>query len=31
MPIRHIGTYMVVVEVGDGAHATVKTMVVDQR
>jgi large subunit ribosomal protein L9 len=31
VPIRHIGTYMVVVEVGDGAHATVKTMVVDQR
>jgi large subunit ribosomal protein L9 len=27
-PIRHVGTYMVVVEVTDGAMATVKTMVV---
>ncbi len=27
-PIRHVGTYMVVVEVADGVMATVKTMVV---
>jgi large subunit ribosomal protein L9 len=27
-PIRHVGTYMVVVEVNDGVTATVKTMVV---
>jgi large subunit ribosomal protein L9 len=27
-PIRHVGTYMVVVEVVDGVTATVKTMVV---
>jgi large subunit ribosomal protein L9 len=27
-PIRNVGTYMVVVEVSDGAMATVKTMVV---
>ena len=26
-PIRHVGTYMVVVEVSDGVMATVKTMV----
>jgi len=26
-PIRHIGTYMVVVEVGDGVTATIKTIV----
>ena len=30
-PIRHIGTYMVVVEIADGVTATVKTMVVEQR
>jgi large subunit ribosomal protein L9 len=30
-PIRHVGTYMVVVEVADGAMATVKTMVVAAR
>jgi large subunit ribosomal protein L9 len=30
-PIRHIGTHMVVVEVADGVHATVKTMVVEQK
>ncbi|MEA2273126.1 MAG: large subunit ribosomal protein [Solirubrobacteraceae bacterium] len=30
-PIRHIGTYMVVVELADGATATVKTMVVAQK
>lgn len=30
-PIRHIGTHMVVVEVADGIHATVKTMVVEQK
>jgi large subunit ribosomal protein L9 len=30
-PIRHTGTYMVVVEVADGVTATVKTMVVDQK
>src|SRR6266536_472225 len=28
-PIRNVGTYMVVVEVGDGVTATVKTMVVE--
>jgi large subunit ribosomal protein L9 len=27
-PIRHVGTYMVVVEVTDGVTATIKTMVV---
>jgi large subunit ribosomal protein L9 len=27
-PLRHVGTYMVVVEVGDGVTATIKTMVV---
>jgi large subunit ribosomal protein L9 len=27
-PIRNVGTYMVVVEVADGALSTVKTMVV---
>jgi large subunit ribosomal protein L9 len=27
-PIRHIGTYMVVIEIADGVMATVKTMVV---
>jgi large subunit ribosomal protein L9 len=27
-PIRHVGTHMVVVEVGEGATATIKTMVV---
>jgi large subunit ribosomal protein L9 len=30
-PIRHIGTYMVVVELADGATAAVKTMVVAQK
>ena len=30
-PIRHVGTYMVVVEVSDGVTATVKTMVVAQK
>jgi large subunit ribosomal protein L9 len=30
-PIRHIGTHMVVVEVAEGAMATVKTMVVEQK
>jgi large subunit ribosomal protein L9 len=30
-PIRHVGTYMVVVEIGDGVTANVKTIVVDQR
>lgn len=30
-PIRHIGTHMVVVEIDDGVHATVKTMVVEQK
>jgi large subunit ribosomal protein L9 len=30
-PIRNIGTHMVVVEVDDGVHATVKTMVVEQK
>jgi large subunit ribosomal protein L9 len=29
-PIRHVGTYMVVVEVDDGAMATVKTIVTEQ-
>jgi len=29
-PIRHVGTYMVVVEVADGVTATVKTMVTEQ-
>jgi large subunit ribosomal protein L9 len=28
-PIRHVGTYMVVVEVDDGATATVKTIVTE--
>ena len=30
-PIKNVGTYMVVVELGDGATATVKTMVVAQK
>jgi len=30
-PIRHVGTYMVVVEVADGITASVKTMVVEQK
>jgi large subunit ribosomal protein L9 len=30
-PIRHIGTHMVVVEIDEGAMATVKTMVVEQK
>jgi large subunit ribosomal protein L9 len=30
-PIKTIGTHMVTVEVGDGATATVKTMVVEQK
>jgi large subunit ribosomal protein L9 len=30
-PIRNVGTFMVVVEVGDGVTATVKTMVVEQK
>jgi large subunit ribosomal protein L9 len=30
-PIKNVGTYMVVVELGDGVTATVKTMVVDQK
>jgi large subunit ribosomal protein L9 len=30
-PIKNIGTHMVVVEVADGAMATVKTMVVEQK
>jgi large subunit ribosomal protein L9 len=30
-PIRNIGTHMVVVEVDEGVHATVKTMVVEQK
>jgi large subunit ribosomal protein L9 len=30
-PIKHVGTYMVVVELADGATATVKTMVVAQK
>ena len=29
-PIRHVGTYMVVVEIGDGVTATVKTIVTEQ-
>ena len=29
-PIKHVGTYMVVVEVADGVTATVKTMVIEQ-
>ena len=29
-PIRHVGTYLVVVEVDDGAHATVKTIVTER-
>jgi large subunit ribosomal protein L9 len=29
-PIRHVGTYMVVVEVDDGATATVKTIVTER-
>jgi large subunit ribosomal protein L9 len=28
-PIRHVGTYMVVVEVGDGVTSTVKTIVTE--
>lgn len=30
-PIRNIGTHMVIVEVEEGVHATVKTMVVEQK
>jgi large subunit ribosomal protein L9 len=30
-PIRNIGTHMVVVEVEEGVHATVKTMVVEDK
>ncbi len=30
-PIRHVGTYMVVIEVNDGVTANVKTIVVDQK
>ena len=30
-PIRHVGTYMVVVELDDGVTATVKTMVTEQK
>jgi large subunit ribosomal protein L9 len=30
-PIRNIGTHMVVVEIDEGVHATVKTMVVEQK
>lgn len=30
-PIRNVGTYQVVVEIGDGVTATVKTIVVDQQ
>jgi large subunit ribosomal protein L9 len=30
-PIKHVGTYMVVIELADGATATVKTMVVPQK
>ena len=30
-PIRHVGTYMVVVEIGDGVTANVKTIVVDEK
>ena len=29
-PIKHVGTYLVVVEVADGVTATVKTMVVEE-
>ena len=29
-PIRHVGTYMVVVEIGDGVTANVKTIVSEQ-
>jgi large subunit ribosomal protein L9 len=29
-PIRHVGTYMVVVEVGDGVTSTVKTIVTER-
>ena len=30
-PIRNIGTHMVIVEIDEGVHATVKTMVVEQK
>ena len=30
-PIRHVGTFMVVVEVTDGVTATVKTIVSEQK
>jgi large subunit ribosomal protein L9 len=30
-PIKHVGTYMVVIELADGATATVKTMVVAEK
>ena len=30
-PIRNVGTYMVVVEIGEGVTATVKTIVTDQK
>ena len=30
-PIKHVGTYMVVVEIADGVTATVKTMVIEQK
>ena len=30
-PIRHVGTYMVVVEIGEGVTANVKTIVVEQK
>ena len=30
-PIRHVGTYMVVVEVEDNVTATIKTMVVEEK
>ena len=30
-PIRNVGTYQVVVEIGDGVTATVKTIVVDSK
>ncbi len=30
-PIRHVGTYMVVVEIAEGVTAAVKTMVVEQK
>ena len=29
-PIKHVGTYMVVVEIEDGVNANVKTMVIEQ-